>query len=183
MISGTCNILKCANPIWQYLGATLKEGKDAKGLEFQKRDGVIFLVGHVDEYADFKSLLNEQAPLTLNFKGLKRLNSVGVRNLLGFIHQWGDKPLVYQECPDVLIDQISMVQDLLGFGKKVAEIESFYAPYVCVSCEHEAEFLIQMPDLTSAKSLELKNEPCPKCGSEMESELSPEFLQFLTDSD
>ena len=165
------------------MGDALKEGNSAKGLEFRKQDGVIYLEGHVDEYADFKSLLNEQAPLVLNFKGLKRLNSVGVRNLLGFIHQWGDKPLIYQECPDVLIDQISMVQDLLGFGKKVAEIESFYAPYVCVGCEHEMEFLIKMPQGKGAKSPELKEEKCPKCGKEMECELSPEFLQFLTDSD
>jgi len=163
-------------------GAPVAADKNAKGLEFQKKNGVVYVSGHIDEYADFSGLLQEDAPLTLNFKELKRLNSVGVRNLLGFIHQWGDKPLIYQECPDVLMDQISMVQDLLGFGKRVATIESFFAPYVCIKCEHEKDFLVDISALVANK-LNLKDETCPKCQSEMEPELSPEFLQFLSDSD
>lgn len=159
----------------------MKRGSNLeRGLTFEKRGDIHYLEGHIDEYADFSELLQQSEPLKLNLKGIVRLNSVGVRNLLTFIRDWGEKQIVYIECPDVVMDQLSMVKDLMGFNKKIADVESFLAPYVCESCEREEEFLVQVSDLR-AKGLKLEDKKCPNCSGDMEPELSIDFFRFLTE--
>lgn len=156
-----------------------RDDADGKSdLKWKKSGNTVHLSGQIDEYADLSSLLQEKDPLRINFKNVTRLNSVGVRNLLTFIRDWGDRPITYVECPDIVMDQLSMVKDLMGMGQRVAEVESFYAPYACDSCDHETEFLISVADLKS-NELKLLPKKCPKCSAPMDPELSTEFLQFL----
>ncbi len=62
------------------------------GIKIVEKDGVFHLAGILNEYADFSPLLPKPAPLRLNMKDVSRLNSIGVRNLLKFLAEWGAKP-------------------------------------------------------------------------------------------
>lgn len=149
-----------------------------QGLKIEEKDGMFYLVGVLDEYVDFSPLLSENPPLKLNLKQLERLNSIGVRNLLKFLNQWGDKPLEYHECPSEFIDQVNMIPALLG-AKHHGKVASLYAPYECSSCDNEEEVFGRPEDFgDAAEGGEPPSRPCSKCGQDMHI-LMDSFFVFL----
>lgn len=149
----------------------------------EEKDGVFFLSGVIGENADFTELMSADTPLRLNLKGIEGVNSVGIRNLLKFLNYWGERPLIYQECPSDFIDQINMIPAILG-AETQAEVESFVIPYACDECGHEAE----SPGTTEEVKNEMESsgsEPtqtCPECNSEMYV-IFDSFFHFITSRD
>ncbi len=137
-------------------------------IKIVERDGVFYLSGVMNEYADFSPLLPQAAPLRLNMKQVTRLNSIGIRNLLKFLADWGPKPFSYEECPSEFVDQLNMIPALLGV-KNHGKVVSLFVPYECLNCDHEEEVL---GDLTAYEP-SLKNgtpppaQSCPKCKADM----------------
>ena len=84
-----------------------------QGIKIVSKDGVFFLSGVLDEYADLTALAEAAEPLRLNFKGISRFNSIGIRGLLKFLFAWGAKGLIYEECPSEFVDQANMIPALL----------------------------------------------------------------------
>jgi len=132
------------------------------GIKIEVRGGVHFLSGELNEYSDFEGMKNATPPLILNMKGVERLNSIGIRNLLKFLNNWGSQPFVYQECRAEFIDQINMIPALLGV-KNVGKVETLFAPFECDNCSFEEEVLGKAEDFEGDEPVR----PCPKCGSEM----------------
>jgi|GEM_PF-1561262 len=157
-------------------GTTAALGPD---LRVTEQGGVFYLQGVLNENSELALLLSLQAPLILNFRHVERFNSVGIRNLLRFLQQWGQKPLVYFDCPSELINQISMIPSLLGLPKPVAKVETLFVPYECTSCDHEAEILAPLSEFAAVADGEnAPAKPCPKCGKSMEV-ASDTFFAFL----
>ena len=148
-------------------------------LRVTEQNQIYYLQGVLNENSELSALLVYPAPLALNFRYVERFNSVGIRNLLRFLQQWGAKPLRYLDCPSELINQISMIPSLLGFPKPIAKVETLFVPYECTSCDHECEILAPLEDFAPVATGEApRSNPCPKCGKMMEV-ASDTFFAFL----
>ncbi len=148
-----------------------------QGIQIDEKGGVYFVRGVLDEYADLSNLLTKPAPLRLNLQGLTRLNSIGVRNLLKFLANWGDKPLIYEHCTSEFIDQLSMIPALLGI-KKQGQVASLYVPYECTRCDHEADIFGPMSEYEGAlRTNTWPTKSCSKCGGSMQV-ISDTFFAF-----
>src|SRR4051794_8250490 len=115
------------------------------GFSIVEKDGVCFLDGVLNEYADFGKLAKKAEPLRLNIRKVSRLNSIGIRNLLKFLSEWGPKAFTYEDCPSEFIDQINMIPALLGTQRQ-CKVVSMFVPYECNSCDHEEEILGKADD-------------------------------------
>lgn len=150
-----------------------------QGIKIVSKDGVFFLTGVLDEYADFGPLGSAQDPLCLNLKGIARFNSIGIRCLLKFFYDWGAKGLIFEECPSEFIDQANMIPALLG-AKKQGVIVSLFVPYECADCDHDEEVLAQVADLQKVLSAgQSLTKTCPRCGGTMSVQADSFFL-FLS---
>ena len=150
-----------------------------QGMKIVSKDGVFFLSGVLDEYADFAPLTGALEPLRLNLKGIARFNSIGIRGLLKFLYDWGAKGLIYDECPSEFVDQANMIPALLGANKH-GVVTSAFVPYDCRDCDHDAEFLEQTTDLQKALAGgQPLTRPCSRCGGTMTVQ-SDSFFLFLS---
>jgi hypothetical protein len=150
-----------------------------QGIKIEERAGVFHLSGILNEYADFDALLAKAAPLKLNMRGVSRLNSIGIRNLLKFIGDWGAKPFEYIECPSEFVDQINMIPSLLG-AKKTGKVVSLFVPYACENCDNEPEVLCPIGDFAGvAAGGEPAPRKCDKCQGKL-TVLTDSFFVFLT---
>jgi hypothetical protein len=91
-------------------------------------DGITLAIdGIIDEDANFSNYaLNDAKKITMNLLNVKSINSCGIREWVKWIETAGSAPLIYQQCPKVIVDQINMVQ---GFLPKTGSVESFFVPY------------------------------------------------------
>lgn len=147
-------------------------------MKISEKGGIFYLSGVLNEYADFTPLLAQKEPLRLNLKQLSRLNSIGIRNLLKFLTEWGTKQLIYEECPSEFVDQVNMIPGLLGI-KNHGKIESLFVPYECDACDTEEEALEKSADLLrDLPEISNKTKVCSSCGGRM-TVLSDSFFIFL----
>ena len=148
------------------------------GIQIEQQGSVFFVKGVLDEYADLTPLLAQKEPLRLDLRGLTRLNSIGVRNMLKFLAAWGEKTLVYEHCTSEFVDQISMIPALLGV-KKQAIVASFYVPYECNKCDHEEDVFGEFQTYAIAhKDGNWPTKSCSKCGAPMQV-VSDTFFAFF----
>lgn len=149
-----------------------------QGMQIVEKDGVVHLSGVLNEYADLSSLLGHQTPLRLNLRGLTRLNSIGIRNFLKFLADWGSAAIVYEECPSEFVDQVNMIPALMG-SKNNAKIESFFVPFECLKCDFDDDILSQTSEIIDIRSAGgALEQSCPKCNGKM-SVFSESFFAFL----
>jgi hypothetical protein len=150
------------------------------GITITPKEGVFHLSGVLNEYADFTPLLQEAEPLRLNIRKVSRLNSIGIRNLLKFLSEWGAKAFTYEECPSEFVDQINMIPAMLG-TKAHGQVVSLFVPYECGNCDNEEEILADISEYKGQVKAgeEPPRKACSKCGSPM-SVLMDSFFVFLT---
>lgn len=139
---------------------------------------VVFLKGVIDENADFMPLLSEAQPLRLDFYGVSRINSIGVRSWMKFISQWGDQPMEYLECPAMISDQLSITPVLMGLKKTVAKVMSAYFSYACSQCHHQEDRRVARDQVLPVPLSEVLEAPCSNCGSIM-GLISPDQLSIF----
>lgn len=151
-----------------------------QGIKIVAKDGVHHLAGVLDEFSDFSLLLRQSEPLRLNLRLLTRFNSIGVRNFLRFLTDWGPKAFVYDQCPSEFVDQINMIPALLG-TKGQGRVETLFVPYECSNCDNEEEVLSRAEDYRAAAKAgaDLPSRTCGKCGHPM-TVLMDSFFVFLT---
>jgi DNA-directed RNA polymerase subunit RPC12/RpoP len=135
------------------------------------------LVGAIDEDTDFKELAGlEQKTMIFDFKQVNMINSCGIREWIRFVESIpGSTKLIYDNCPQIIIEQINMVH---GFFRKGAEIRSFYAPYFCESCNKESKIHLKTEQIKNRKAPKVE---CPNCGSDdMEFDaIEAQYFAFL----
>ena len=150
-----------------------------QGIKIVEKDGVYYLSGVLNEYANFGQLLAVKPPLKMNVRQFSRLNSIGIRNLLRFLSEWGEKAFEYLDCPSEFVDQVNMIPALLGV-KSQGKITTLFVPYECPDCDREEEFLCNLSDFMGLKNGgEIPTKICAKCGGHM-AVLSDSFFVFLT---
>ena len=142
------------------------------------KDGCYHLSGVLNEFANFDVLKMASEPLRLNLSQLSKMNSIGIRNFLRFLADWGTKEIHYEHATSEFIDQVNMISSMKGSAHQ-AKILSFNVPWQCVSCDHEDEVFMEAaevgPMLKDGKDL---SRICPKCGTQM-SLLMDSFFDFM----
>ena len=134
------------------------------------------LIGSIDEDADFKELMGlEQKTISFDFDKVSMINSCGIREWIKFIEKIPESThIVYNNCPQIIIEQINMVH---GFFRKGASINSFYAPYFCEKCSKENKVHLKADQVKNRKAPKMD---CPKCGEEMDFDaIEAQYFSFL----
>jgi len=134
------------------------------------------LTGVIDEDADFSKIKNlESTKIVFDFQKVSMINSCGIREWIQYLVGLGtNSQIIYVNCPQIIIEQINMVQ---GFIPKGAKVESFYAPYFCEDCDKEVKMKINSADIQSFKAPKCK---CGDCGAEMEFDaIEAQYFNFL----
>src|SRR5690606_18959329 len=94
----------------------------------QEQGVLIELIGRIDEDSHFESILKQTfSHYIFDFNGVSLINSCGVREWINLVSKLAQNAsITYRHCPQIMIEQMNMVQ---GFFPPGAKIESFYAPY------------------------------------------------------
>jgi hypothetical protein len=93
----------------------------------------IYLMGRLDEFADFTNIPIPTEPVEINCRDLGSSNSIGIRNFVKLIKSIGTKKFNYTECPLQFVDCINTFSYLLGFHKN-GRIESINLDFICKNC-------------------------------------------------
>jgi len=125
---------------------------------------IINFKGKIDEDSDFESLIKlQQKSYIFDFNDVSFINSCGIREWINFLEKLPQNlELTYKNCPQVIMEQMSMVH---GFVRDGATIESFYAPYYCEECDIQQNVLLTPSQIINGKA---PGQQCSKCQNEME---------------
>ncbi len=147
-------------------------------MKISRTGATLKISGVIDEHADFTPLLSEPAPLTLDFSGVERVNSVGLRTWMRFMTQWGDKDLTYVGCPVVVVDQLAIIPALMGIKRRAAMVQSACIGFECLKCGHQEDRCLDRSDVHPTPDQSQLSPPCPSCGKPLEM-ISPDCLSIF----
>lgn len=137
--------------------------------------------GEIDENTDFSELSGRlQGRVVFHLQQVRHINSCGVREWVNFVRELPNvEELTFSHCSPAIVAQLNMIFNFRG----AATLRSFYAPYICDSCDIEVTKLL---DIETSFSNGGENEPpefsCDRCGEPLEfDDLPDHYLAFLTD--
>jgi DNA-binding response OmpR family regulator/anti-anti-sigma regulatory factor len=138
----------------------------------------VVLRGDFTEATRFDELLPQMVGrVVFDTAQVTYMNSLGVRAWCEFLRQARIQGYEFHACSVPFILQASMVKDVVGRGT----VTSFFAPFHCISCDHQEERLLQSAAIL-ASGLEPPVFKCPSCGGALEFDDLPErYFAFLQD--
>jgi hypothetical protein len=143
---------------------------------------VVKFAGEIDENADFTELRHRlEGPVVFHLGGIRRINSCGVREWVNFVRDLPEvTSLTFTHCSAPIVTQLNMIYNFRGNAK----IRSFYAPYVCESCNTEVDKLLDVEKQFPEGTIDLVPEfACERCHEPMEFDDLPErYLSFLMEA-
>lgn len=168
-----------------------KAREDAAVLSWQIDEGpegmVVKFAGEIDENADFAELRRRlHGEVVFHLGGVRRINSCGVREWVNFVRELPEVTgLEFTHCSTAIVTQLNMIYNFRGN----ARIRSFYAPYVCESCNAETDKLLDVetqfpnPPLHQGSIDQVPAFACERCHEPMEFDDLPErYLSFLMEA-
>jgi anti-anti-sigma regulatory factor len=148
-------------------------------LQQDRASVVVSLTGAIDEDANFERLLsklNNMSAIRIDMSGVGRINSCGVREWVNFVRALpSNADLALEKCPSVVVAQINMISNFAAN----ARILSVKAPFVCDSCGHEEEILV---DLQRGEKPSLEARACSSCGKKalVFDDLEESYFAFIS---
>jgi thiol-disulfide isomerase/thioredoxin len=139
---------------------------------------IVNISGMIDEDFKYEELVKiTDTTITFNFDGVTTINSCGIREWVGLLNKLPTTTSIcYENCPQVIIEQLSMVK---GFIRDNIKVKSFYAPYFCESCDKESQHLLLLSEVQNLKAPQ-KN--CPYCNTaniEFDN-IEQQYFRFIT---
>ena len=120
--------------------------------------------------------------IQMDMSGITRIGSMGIKCWLDFLYELDEmQKVTLLNCPNRVIEAINLVYYL----SVRCQILSFYAPYICDSCEHTKEIFYQVeeifPELKENMEFTIPIMECPNCkNEEMElDDIEEEYFRFL----
>lgn len=154
-----------------------------QGLKVTTNEGVLWLQGAIDEAAGFERLLAcRDSPLRLNLRGVTAINSLGLRKMINFAKELGQREVEFLDCPPVFIEAVNVMPLVIGGQARIDRIKSLYLPFHCAD-DHERSFSVPLKAIVVQGTLMMPLVECPVCRMPMEPELDSEpdeFFFFLT---
>ncbi|RZA26577.1 MAG: hypothetical protein EOP10_03180 [Proteobacteria bacterium] len=155
----------------------------SKGCQLDwKSSNSVVVRGEIDEHADFSSFIKLAGQiLYVDLAEVIRLNSSGLRSWIQTIVK-NQIQLVLRNCSPIVVEQFALIPQFIG---NQGRVESFFARYQCVACNHEElkrfQFGQNINETTDQIPLEF-DAPCKICGDVLELDQSDEiyraFLQY-----
>jgi hypothetical protein len=135
--------------------------------------------GVIDEDVDFNAYNLAGAPsVEVHLGDVKSINSCGIREWIKWIASAGPAPVVYHECPKVIVDQINMVQ---GFLPASGKVNSFYVPYFSESSGAEKKVLFRYGNEFTEKEIKPPETVQDEEGNPMEMDvIEAKYFKFIT---
>lgn len=151
-------------------------GRKSFDIETRAGGSILFLSGVIDENADLAPISGITADTEINMKGVRRINSFGVRAWIDAVRKIpASATVTFVECPPPVIDQCNMVNGFLGAGV----LKSFYAPMTCEECDEQLDQLFETATCRENGG-KLPSTPCPRCSRDMEvDDLEEQYLLFV----
>lgn len=136
----------------------------------------VTLEGVIDEDAIFDKIKGlNMNKFFFDFNKVTMINSCGIREWIKYLKEIEDAQIVYQNCPQIIIEQVNMVH---GFIKKGTVLESFFAPYFCPSCDDEKKILLKDSEIVNGKA---PVKQCRTCKSDLEFDaIEKQYFSFLS---
>lgn len=144
-------------------------------INIQNDTAAITFDGVINEDSNFEKIRNlKLKKYIFNFDKIHLINSCGIRDWIKYLSELNDAEIIYENCPQIIIEQINMVH---GFITSKTNITSFYAPYFCDNCDKEAKILLRRDEIVNTKAPEKK---CPQCSDTLEFDaLEKQYFHFL----
>lgn len=138
------------------------------------------LSGEVNEDKNLLDSLKTSSTqkLQLHCKGIRRINSVGVKTWIQFFSALRAEKvqLCFLECSPCLIQQANLFPKFL----MKEEVKSLYAPFICEGCGKESNHLFQVEEIKRENFGKLLKAACQHCGTQASFDDDPEeYFQFL----
>lgn len=138
------------------------------------------LSGEVNEDKNLLDALKVPGTLQLhmNCKGIRRINSVGVKTWIQFFSALRTQKvqLCFFECSPCLIQQANLFPKFLMRD----EVKSLYAPFICEACGKESNHLFRAEEIKRENFDQILKAPCDHCSSQSTFDDDPEeYFQFL----
>lgn len=138
----------------------------------------VVVTGVIDEDVDFNQFsLAGAKGVQMSLGGVKSINSCGIREWIRWVGSAGTAPVVYSECPKIIVDQINMVQGFLPANGKVA---SFYVPFYSDDSGEDKSVLFSHGKEFSESGLGTLPEVKDSAGKPMEMDVvEAKYFKFL----
>ncbi len=125
----------------------------------------VALSGNITEFANFTTVRSLPGPLHIDLSGIEKINSLGVRTWIEFVRSCESAGLAmtFERCSPLMVQQLGMISNFMG---RQSVVKSLIVPYLCPSCNGEAEQLVEL-----SKQGPFQIPPsmaCPKCRSAMQ---------------
>ncbi len=147
----------------------------------QQQGGFLAVMrGQIDERADLvRAVDGLSGRVIIDLAGVTFINSIGVREWIKMLRALEARrvPATLKRCSETMVMQMNMIIET----QTNAQVESFFAPYLCDACGYEGSVCIEVKD--HARALAAKappSLPCPECRAPMQfNEIPGRYLLFL----
>jgi predicted RNA-binding Zn-ribbon protein involved in translation (DUF1610 family) len=127
----------------------------------QKGSGLtVRLSGSIEENVNFDQLVGPPpAQMTVNCKGITRINSVGVKSWIKYFQSLSGTKLTFEECSTAIVEQLNLISNFSCGGT----VESIFVPFSCPNCKSELVGLFKVESLKKV-NFQIPDLKCSKCG-------------------
>lgn len=144
---------------------------------------VVTMRGQIDEQARMVDLIESfGARVNLDLESVSFINSVGVREWIRMMRELKSRGIEVRvsRCSEAMVHQMNMIVEAKGN----AEVDSFFAPYLCDHCGFEGSMCLEVaPNVELFRDMQAPLLDCPECKEPMElNELNERYFLFLEDS-
>jgi anti-anti-sigma regulatory factor len=141
---------------------------------------VVSIEGEMDDQATLSDLADQLGKkVVVDLGAVRFINSVGVREWIIFLRTMAERgtKVILRNASEPMVHQMNMVVEARG----QAQVESFYAPYLCETCADERSVILDVAGHRAAFAAhKMPKETCPECGDEMVFDDFPaRYLLFL----
>jgi hypothetical protein len=101
-----------------------------------ENQSIIEFHGIIEESVHFEVLIGKLGKsLTVNCRGITRINSVGVRNWIKYFQKICSEgvKVKFEECSPAVVEQLNIISNFKADG----EVVSIMLPYACKACSKE----------------------------------------------
>lgn len=136
----------------------------------------IVLSGAIDENSDLKGVFAQiVSDVTINMRGIERINSMGVHNWIPVITKAASQHSVaLEEISYAIVQNAVAVANLFG----AADVRSCMAPYFCATCKDNFTITVTREEVFQAgNDAPLKR--CTRCQSPMEFDELDGYFSFF----
>jgi hypothetical protein len=139
----------------------------------------VAIVGTIDEDADLTPLARLSGRVELDLAGVRRLNSIGIREWMGAMRELGGRAAITLiRCSRAVVEQLNLIHGFIADST----VASFYAPMRCEPCDQDLDHLFDRAEVERLGGL--PPVPCPSCPRPMElDELEQSYLLFVRETD